>query len=238
MKVFISHAKKDLGIYSALCLALDNVENVDRWKENLSPGNQLSDQLREAIWECHVCVFIVTRASIKSQWCLAELGAFWGASKKVFLFLGHSKLSDSDLPKQFRGSYSTNDANELIENLKMEASKPCLNVHERPANLFWLGHDFGRLRELVCQENEDIEAIEEMSDQAAYHFNQLGYSAKTDSVFDRLENAKESHGIAAKECIGRAIHDLGDRIEELQQLPFRTWANNKKQKTRVIRKHK
>src|SRR5262245_38831037 len=109
MLAFVSHAQEDSAIYSALCLAL-NGAGIGRWDPStLSPGESLAEQLREAIRKCHVCVFVATRQSIVSRWCLAELGAFWGAGKRILLFKGDSRLTDDDLPPQFKGNLWTSD---------------------------------------------------------------------------------------------------------------------------------
>jgi hypothetical protein len=76
MLAFISHSQEDGGIYSALCLALD-AERLGRWDPStMSPGKSLAEQLRDAIRECYACVFVATRQSVASRWCLAEAGAF------------------------------------------------------------------------------------------------------------------------------------------------------------------
>jgi hypothetical protein len=114
MPAFISHSFKDEAIYSAICLAID-AAGVPRWDAStMSPGESLAEQLRNAIRECEVCVFIATRRSIESPWCLAELGAFWGANKRVLLFMADPDLGDSMLPPQFKGNLRVNTAQELI----------------------------------------------------------------------------------------------------------------------------
>lgn len=81
-------------------------------------GEPLADGLRLAIEKCDVCIFIATTRSVKSQWCLAELGAFWGAGKKVIIYLADTKVDKSKLPPQFQGNLRTEDAKQLIEALK------------------------------------------------------------------------------------------------------------------------
>jgi hypothetical protein len=117
MPTFISHSFKDEAVYTAVCLAID-AAGVTRWDAStMSPGESLADQLRDAIRACEVCVFIATRRSIESPWCLAELGAFWGAGKKVLLFMADPDLGDSMLPPQFKGNLRVNTAQHLIQAL-------------------------------------------------------------------------------------------------------------------------
>jgi hypothetical protein len=122
MPAFISHKSEDIAIYSAVCLALDGA-GVQRWDvNNMSRGESLADQLRDAIRKCEVCIFIATSRSILSSWCLAELGAFWGAGKRVLLFISDPDLTDSVLPPQFKGDLKVNTAHELIDAAKIAIS--------------------------------------------------------------------------------------------------------------------
>jgi hypothetical protein len=56
---------------------------------------------------------------------LAELGAFWGAGKKVLMFMADPDLADSILPPQFKGTLRADTAARLIE-----AVKNATNEHE------------------------------------------------------------------------------------------------------------
>ena len=118
MPTFISHSFKDEAVYSTLCLALD-AAGVTRWDPaSMALGESLSEQLQSAIQTCEVCVFIATRRSIESPWCLAELGAFWGSGKKVLMFMADPDLADSTLPPQFKGTLRVDTALRLIEAVK------------------------------------------------------------------------------------------------------------------------
>jgi len=117
-QVFISHCHEDKAAYSALCLAIDN-SHVSRWDvSKLAIGHPLADGLCDAIEQCDLCVFVATSRSLESRWCLAELGAFWGAGKRVIIYLADSAVDESDLPPQFRGNLWTNDAAKLMDAIK------------------------------------------------------------------------------------------------------------------------
>jgi hypothetical protein len=121
MLTFISHSFKDEAVYSTLCLALD-AAGVKRWDpSSMSLGESLSSQLQQAINNCHTCVFLATRRSVESPWCGAELGAFWGAGKRVLLFMADPDLAETVLPPQFKGTLRANTAAALIEALKKGA---------------------------------------------------------------------------------------------------------------------
>lgn len=145
MPVFISHSAEDKAIYSTLCLAFDG-SRIERWDHTkMTPGASLSDQLRNAILECEICVFIATRRSIESPWCLAEIGAFWGSGKTVLVFLTDASLTDSVLPPQFKGNLMVNDAGELIGAVGSAIEKSSISRardNEKSEKFPWLERPF------------------------------------------------------------------------------------------------
>lgn len=103
MTVFISHSFENKpefdNIVDALVLA-----QVPYWDPaQVKPGASLRDQLREAVEQCSVCVFVATHKALQSSWCGAELGAFWGAGKPVIVYLADSSLSEDELPPIVQG---------------------------------------------------------------------------------------------------------------------------------------
>ena len=118
MSIFISHSKNDEAAYTNFCLALDG-SNVKRWdQETMTAGQSLADQLREAIRISDACVFLATKRSLQSEWCMAELGAFWGAGKHVIVFLADPEITEAKLPAQFQGNLWTRDARKVLETIK------------------------------------------------------------------------------------------------------------------------
>ena len=114
MPVFISYSQKDTAPYTSLCLVLQS-EKIEYWDAGrMKVGMPLRDQLREALLNCEVCIFIITRSSIKSPWCLAETGAFWGAGKRIILYVANPDIKEQDLPQLFRGDLRTCDAAEAV----------------------------------------------------------------------------------------------------------------------------
>lgn len=118
MSVFVSHSKQDEAVYSNFCLALDG-SAVERWDpDTMAVGQSLSDQLREAIRVCDACVFLATKRSVASKWCMAELGAFWGSGKQVIIFLADPEVEDAQLPAHFQGNLWTRDARRVLETIR------------------------------------------------------------------------------------------------------------------------
>ena len=52
---------------------------------------------------CSVCIFVATHRALKSSWCGAELGAFWGAGKPIIVYLADSSLLEDELPPLVQG---------------------------------------------------------------------------------------------------------------------------------------
>lgn len=160
--VFISHSHKDEASYSSLCLALDS-SGVSRWDvSKLTLGKSLSDGLREAINECDICVFLATKRSIKSSWCLAELGAFWGAKKKVIIYQAEPDIEKSEIPPQFQGDLWTSDARKLLNAMDVPDSG---SVQRTPSGFVAnLGTakvqvSFGKIEEFDCSDDNCLVAL-------------------------------------------------------------------------------
>jgi len=118
MSIFVSHSKQDEAVYTNFCLVLDG-SAVERWDpDTMAVGPSLADQLREAIRVCDACVFLATKRSVASRWCMAELGAFWGAGKQVIIFLADPEVEDAQLPAQFQGNLWTRDARRVLETVR------------------------------------------------------------------------------------------------------------------------
>jgi hypothetical protein len=92
-QVFVSHSTEDQTEYESLISELKRV-GIAVWDVNgLLAGNPLADQLRAAIHDCAACIFLATKRSVQSKWCLAELGAFWGTGKKVLIYSADPDLT-------------------------------------------------------------------------------------------------------------------------------------------------
>lgn len=123
MSIFISHSQQDEAVYSNFCLALDGA-GVKRWdQQTMAVGQSLADQLREAIRVCVACVFLAISRSVDSRWCMAELGAFWGAGKDVMIFLADPEINEAQLPTQFQGNLWTRDARRILESIQALSAK-------------------------------------------------------------------------------------------------------------------
>jgi TIR domain len=172
--VFISHDFDDKALYYSLCLALDS-SNIRRYDvSKLSPGEALTIALRSAIEECDHCVFIATPRSLKSAWCLAELGAFWGAGKRVIVYQGDPLVDESVIPPQFRGNLWTADAKDLLAGIMASAAAGVRVIpNGYSVNLVGmvLNVTFGRMEECGCVDEASLIALpaSEFFDDECFH---------------------------------------------------------------------
>jgi hypothetical protein len=123
MPAFISHSQKDGGAFSVMLAALSG-QGVATWEpESMGAGASLRDQLKEAINNCDVCVFLATKNSVESRWCMAELGAFWGAGKRVIVFMADPSVTEEQFPPQLRGDIWTDDFMRVVRDVKKIVSE-------------------------------------------------------------------------------------------------------------------
>jgi len=103
MPVFISHAFENKPEFENVVDALER-DGVAYWDpREVRSGAPLREQLRAAVNHCEACIFIATKRSVGSIWCGSELGAFWGASKPVIVYLAEASLEESALPSVVQG---------------------------------------------------------------------------------------------------------------------------------------
>jgi hypothetical protein len=123
VKVFISHSFLDKSKFDELS-ALLNEQKIPFFKPSDMKGTaSLANQLNKAITDCDICIFVATHNSVKSDWCHAELGAFWGwgDDKGVIIFLADSSLEEQQLPDQFKGHYLERDILRVVDHVKTES---------------------------------------------------------------------------------------------------------------------
>jgi CheY-like chemotaxis protein len=130
MTVFISHSFDNKPEFENVVDALTRSQ-VSFWKpaEIQAGGGSLRDQLRDAVNQCSVCIFIATHSSVKSNWCGAELGAFWGAGRPIIVYLADSSLDKTDLSPIVQGdvwerrlSRIADRASQLVRNVVDDGS--------------------------------------------------------------------------------------------------------------------
>lgn len=129
IRVFVSHSAADENLASALvncifsCMMLEDHEvrctSVPGHK--LPIGGETAATLRDELGESSVVIGLLTRNALTSSWVLFELGATWGARKKIQPILC-GDISYSDLPGPLSGNHAArlsekNDLSQFIDEL-------------------------------------------------------------------------------------------------------------------------
>jgi hypothetical protein len=222
MPVFISHAQDDEAAYSTIALLL---KPVGCWSpQQLEAGQLLGEQLRAAIEGCEVCVFVVTRRSLASTWCAAEVGAFWGAGKPVIPFVADASVREDELPQHIRDNVWTRDANRLLNSVKSAVTRAAVSVAKRPANVFWLAHDLARAIRFAMFETQNRDELRKNLMFGLNHLREVGLDAPAARslllrALGTVESGTNLLGEQRQQLvndIARAKNELGLTIEGLQ----------------------
>lgn len=114
IEVFISHAHEDRDLAQRLVRAIelglqvpaDAIRCTSVPGYDFTPGVDFIKVLKEELTEASCVVGLWTPSSMKSQWCVFELGAAWGlAHQTLFLSLGTEVLRDP--PAGFRSIHAS-----------------------------------------------------------------------------------------------------------------------------------
>jgi hypothetical protein len=122
VELFVSHAHGDRDLAHRLVRAIevgfhvptDAIRCTSLPGYDIQPGTDFIQALREELTGAQCVLGLWTPTSMKSQWCLFELGAAWGlAHKTLFLSLGGEALRDP--PAGFRAIQASqmSDAGQL-----------------------------------------------------------------------------------------------------------------------------
>lgn len=157
VQVFISHKHEDEDEYQAVCQALD-AKSIRHWSvANMVAGQSLREQLRSAILNSALCIFVGSARSLKSPWCMAELGAFWGSNKPVVI-LEAAGFSADLLPPQFLGDLRAITTQKMVNDVQMYSARTRILRHfdEREGGTgFGCILSFDKIREKLDAEYTD-----------------------------------------------------------------------------------
>lgn len=93
-KVFISHSTANNEIVKLFVDFLKNGMGVAQgdifctsYPNTLPTGKSFIEKIREELGNCEAVIFLITDQYLKSQFCLAELGAAWALGKQIYPLL-------------------------------------------------------------------------------------------------------------------------------------------------------
>lgn len=125
--VFFSYCAEDRELARDLISFMRNLRiNLKFDDEILLPCNRVNDRLREEIKRADGCVWLLTENSLRSQWCLMEVGVFWGADKPIIIYNPSGLNYDGPLD-DIKQARSLDEIKRTLEGLEMR-SKPLASV--------------------------------------------------------------------------------------------------------------
>jgi len=95
VRIFISYPSKSHDYVALLKDYLSRRGTFRFWHDDqeVRVGDEVSRRLSEGLEQSDVCLFILNTHSVKSTWCMAEVGAFWGAGKTILVHTIDPKCS-------------------------------------------------------------------------------------------------------------------------------------------------
>lgn len=87
-QVFISYPSQSKGVLVLLenCLKSNGVSSIWIDENQILASENISERLKAGVRESDCCIFLLNEYSLKSAWCMAEVGSFWGANKPIIVF--------------------------------------------------------------------------------------------------------------------------------------------------------
>jgi hypothetical protein len=103
MRIFLSHARKDIALASELARQLSKV-GLDVWNsdEAIAPGDNWAKKIGEALDDSHLMVILLTPKAMESDWLRHEIEYALGSRKyegRVYtVFAGPVLEAGKDMP--------------------------------------------------------------------------------------------------------------------------------------------
>ncbi len=223
MSVFITYSHEDKNFVDRLAANLVKHKTrvwVDRWE--LHVGDSIIDKIQDAIQESDALIIVISKASMKSEWCKKELscGLLRELEEKKVLVLP-ALLEKCDMPVFLRGKKYADFTDNLSDGLK--------DILEAIASL--TSDTQGRFQEKPDY-HTDWSIDWGFTDDGLYvlrltfvdHANNIPYVVLTEISIIGNEVASQHHAIQnkeGKEWIGRyavllALGDFAKKNNELQ----------------------
>lgn len=157
-QVFISHriCDEDSKIISDLKEKLTQHNITFNDLDELSANGHLSSVVKQQLDDSAMCVFVATEQSLSSTWCQAEVGAFWGSDKEVFVYRPNTTLIINErMPPQVKDQLHISDLEGLVRKIKGAQANVTLGSGEIIVSypLSKLIVKFGRIEEQSLDQN-------------------------------------------------------------------------------------
>ena len=170
-KIFISHSTLNREVARAFVDFLQMGMGIAReeifctsYPNTLPTGEGFINKIKEELENCEAVIFLITEQYLKSQFCLAELGAAWGLGKKIYplLLVNFEKIERTPL-KGLQALFlnNENDISVVYDEFCSRGiiSRPCTSEFMKRLPIF--------IQQLNVQINGDF--LLEMATDGYYH---------------------------------------------------------------------
>jgi len=122
-QVFVSYSSKSKNAVTFLksFLESNNITSIWHDEDKLVAGVNVAEYIRRGVLESACCIFLLDEHSSTSAWCMAEVGAFWGANKPVIVYRANDGC---EVPPFFAGIKVANSPDEIVRAVKAIPEKP------------------------------------------------------------------------------------------------------------------
>src|SRR5271157_623575 len=116
--VFVSYSSESKDIASLLKdrLRRRGIKTIWTDWEQILAGQPIAGRIQDGVTSSVCCIFLLNTYSVTSTWCMAEVGAFWGAGKPVVICPIEPRC---DPPPFLGGLRRANTAEEVVEACKI-----------------------------------------------------------------------------------------------------------------------
>lgn len=122
--VFISYPSESFAQVELLAdfLQKNGVDAIWIDRKTISAGENIGDKIRDGIRASFCCVFVLNKYSCDAAWCIAEVGAFWGADKPIIVHRGIEPRCDP--PDYLRDICYAEDHHAVLDGIETARSRP------------------------------------------------------------------------------------------------------------------
>jgi hypothetical protein len=124
-KVFLSYPSESKNIAELLkfYLKAEGIEPTWYDRDEIIASQNIQEQIKKGIKESACCVFLLNDYSVKSTWCMAEVGAFWGADKPIIVYPIEPRCNIPDYLSNLRRAEKNEEVLKSCKEIIEKASK-------------------------------------------------------------------------------------------------------------------
>jgi hypothetical protein len=131
-QVFISYSSRNKNDRILLENYLKSNGVVTMWidEEEIRPGEIISERIKDGVLKGSCCVLLLSQYSADSAWCMAEVGAFLGANKRIISYPIEPRCAK--IPAILEGIRFANNPEEVVKSCRevREPDDPPLSPNE------------------------------------------------------------------------------------------------------------